>query len=74
MPYDPDHDRHYLLPRESLRLQLAALRSEQKGERYPGGTPLGGDLRGPCRSKDYPELVVKALQYAWTWRDNALPE
>ena len=73
MPYDPKNDRHYLSPLESLRLQLSALRSKQKGERFDG-TPLGGDLRGPRRSEGYPELVVKALQYAWTWRGNALPE
>ena len=74
MPYDPDYNRHYFSSLKSLRLQLAALRSKQQGMRSPGGTPLGGDLRGPHRSKDYPQLVVKALQYAWTWRVNTLLE
>lgn len=66
---DENYPRH-LSPLQSLRLQLAAIRSKQKGERFDG-TPLGGDLRGPRQSEGYPELVVKALKYAWVWRGNA---
>ena len=71
MPYDPDYNRHYFFSLKSMRLQLAALRSKQSGERFEG-TPLGGDLRGPRQSEGYPRLLTEALQYALTWRGNAM--
>lgn len=75
MPDEPpvpgSGDPSRLTPFQRLHLQLAALRSEQGGHSFDG-TPLGGDLRGPRHSDGYAELVTRALQYAWTWRGNAL--
>ena len=73
MSKSDENDPNHLSPIENLRLFLAARRAEQRGECF-GGTPWGGELRGPRRSEGYPQLVAEAMKYAWTWRGSALPK